>query len=124
MNQVNRLRSGSFHVRQGLAYRTRRCLSRYESSGACVKADPDGTRNWLFCWTELGTKQVGIIRSLLATCKLQGVKPYEYLVEIVLQRVDQHPAKDVVDLTPCVWKNRFTSRLTLDLDHYVYNGSK
>ena len=64
---------------------------------------------------------MGIIQSLLVTCKLQGVKPYEYLVD-VLQRVDQHPAKDVVYLTPRVWKNKFTSRLTSDLDHY--NGSK
>ena len=71
---------------------------------------PMGRRNWLFCWTELGARQVGIVQSLLVTCKLQGVKPCEYLVD-VLQRVDQHPAKDVVDLTPRVWKNKFTSRL-------------
>lgn len=84
---------------------------------------PMGRRNWLFCWTELGAKHVGIIQSLLVTCKLQGVKPYEYLVD-VLQRVGQHPAKDVADLTPRIWKEKFTSRLTSDLDYYVYNGSK
>ncbi len=34
---------------------------------------PMGRKNWLFCWTELGAKQVGIIQSLLVTCKLQGI---------------------------------------------------
>lgn len=63
-------------------------------------------RNWLFCWTELGAKQVGIIQSLIATCKLHGVDVYTYLVD-VLQRVSQHPAKDVIDLTPRVWKTKF-----------------
>ncbi len=68
---------------------------------------PMGRRNWLFCWTELGAKQVGIIQSLIATCKLHGVDVYTYLVD-VLQRVSQHPAKDVIDLTPRVWKTKFT----------------
>ena len=36
---------------------------------------PMGRRNWLFCWSELGAKQVGIIQSLLVTCKLQGINP-------------------------------------------------
>jgi len=85
---------------------------------------PMGRRNWLFCWTELGAKQVGIIQSLLVTCKLQGIKPYEYLVD-VLQRIDEHPAKDVAALTPRQWKTRFaTDRLTSDLAFYVYNVGK
>lgn len=67
---------------------------------------PMGRRNWLFCWTELGAKQVGIIQSLIATCKLHGVDVYTYLVD-VLQRVSQHPARDVIDLTPRVWKTKF-----------------
>jgi len=67
---------------------------------------PLGRRNWLFCWTELGAKQVGIIQSLIVTCRLHGVDVYTYLVD-VLQRVSLHPAKDVIDLTPRVWKTKF-----------------
>ena len=67
---------------------------------------PMGRRNWLFCWTEIGAKQVGVIQSLLVTCKLQGVDPYTYLVD-VLQRVSQHPASKVIELTPRVWKQTF-----------------
>ncbi|ENK3145444.1 MAG: transposase domain-containing protein, partial [Desulfobulbaceae bacterium] len=52
----------------------------------------------------------------MVTCRLQGVNPYHYLVD-VLQRVALHPAKDVLDLTPRVWKERFADKkLTSDLD--------
>lgn len=67
---------------------------------------PMGRRSWLFCWTELGAKHVGIIQSLLVTCRLHGVHPYTYLVD-VLQRVDQHPALQVDELTPRLWKEKF-----------------
>ena len=67
---------------------------------------PMGRKNYLFCWTELGATQVGIIQSLLVTCKLQGINPYTYLVD-VLQRISQHPASQVIELTPRVWKEKF-----------------
>ena len=77
---------------------------------------PTGRRNWLFAWTELGARRVGVIQSLLVTCKLQGVDPYTYLVD-VLQRVGQHPAARVMELTPRVWKTLFADRpLRSDLD--------
>jgi transposase len=65
-----------------------------------------GRKNWMFCWTEIGAKYVGIIQSLIATCRVQGVDPYTYLVD-VLQRIDTHPAKEVALLTPRLWKERF-----------------
>lgn len=65
-----------------------------------------GRRNWLFCWTEVGAKYVGIIQSLLGTCRLQGVDPYTYLVD-VLQRIESHPAREVQLLTPRLWKQHF-----------------
>jgi transposase len=51
-----------------------------------------GRRNWMFCWTELGAEHLGIIQSLLSICRLQGIDPYDYLVD-VLQRAGTHPAK-------------------------------
>ena len=63
-----------------------------------------GRKNWLFCWTELGAHYVGVFQSLLATCRLQGVHPYTYLVD-VLQRVDDHPDSRIDELTPRLWKD-------------------
>lgn len=65
-----------------------------------------GRRSWLFCWTELGAEHVGAIQSLISTCRLHRIDPYTYLVD-VLQRVGEHPAADVIALTPRVWKTRF-----------------
>lgn len=77
---------------------------------------PTGRRNWLFAWTEMGARRVGAIQSLLVTCRLQGVDPHPYLVD-VLQRVGQHPAKRVVELTPRVWKTLFADQpMRPDLD--------
>lgn len=77
---------------------------------------PMGRRNWLFCWTELGARQVGIIQSLLVTCKLHGINPHTYLVD-VLQRISQHPASQVLQLTPRLWKECFADNpLRSDLD--------
>src|SRR5262249_1364282 len=67
-----------------------------------------GRKNWLFCWTEIGAKYVGIVHGLIATCSLHGVDPYVYLVD-VLQRVATHPATDVQLLTPRLWKERFAA---------------
>jgi transposase len=71
-----------------------------------LRVIPMGRRNWNFCWTELGAHNVGVIQTLLTTCKLHGVDPYVYLVD-VLQRVNQHPASQVGDLIPRVWKEKF-----------------
>lgn len=71
-----------------------------------LRAIPMGKKNWMFCWTELGAKQIGIAQSLLVTCKLHDIDPYDYLVD-VLQRVGQHPASRVHELTPRMWKSLF-----------------
>lgn len=81
---------------------------------------PMGRKNWLFCWTELGAEQVGIIQSLLVTCTLHGVNPYTYLVD-VLQRIGQHPASRVIELTPRIWKDMFAENpLRSALDRHAH----
>jgi transposase len=81
-----------------------------------IRAIAMGRKAWLFCWTELGARYVGLVQSLLASCRLQGVDPYVYLVD-VLQRVDTHPACEVHLLTPRLWKLHFAANpLRSDLD--------
>lgn len=75
-----------------------------ERSLRCI---PMGRRNWLFCWTEIGAEQVGIVQSLVSTCKMHDVNPYHYLVD-VLQRVSLHPASRIHELTPRLWKEKFS----------------
>jgi hypothetical protein len=44
-----------------------------------LRVIPMGRKNWNFCWTEVGARQVGIVQSLLVTCKLHDIAPYDYL---------------------------------------------
>ena len=74
-----------------------------------LRAIPLGRKNWMFSWTELGAKHVGIVQSLLVTCRLHDIDPYDYFVD-VLQRVGQHPASKVGQLTPRCWKELFADK--------------
>jgi transposase len=74
-----------------------------------LRVIPMGRKSWLFCWTELGAKHVGIIQSLIVTCRLHDVDPYTYLVD-VLQRIAIHPASRVAELTPRLWKQHFADK--------------
>lgn len=73
-----------------------------------LRAIPMGRKNWLFCWTETGAEHVGIAQSLLVTCRLHNVDPYDYFVD-VLQRVKDHPPLQMDELTPRRWKQLFAS---------------
>jgi transposase len=73
-----------------------------------LRVVPMGRKSWLFCWTELGAKHVGIIQSLIVTCRLHGIDPYTYLVD-VLQRISEQPASRVAELTPRLWKQHFAA---------------
>lgn len=73
-----------------------------------LRAVPMGRKAWLFCWTEVGAQHVGVMQSLIVTCRLHGIDPYTYLVD-VLQRVGQHPAARVAELTPRIWKQHFAA---------------
>lgn len=87
-----------------------------------LRSIPMGKKNWLFCWTEVGAKHAGIVQSLIATCRLHDIDPYTYLVD-VLQRVGQHPAARVVELTPRLWKQHFAANpLRSDLDIHMSGG--
>jgi len=73
-----------------------------------LRAIPMGKKNWMFCWTELGARHIGILQSLLTTCRLHQIDPYDYLVD-VLQRIGQHPASRVAELTPRRWKELYAA---------------
>lgn len=81
-----------------------------------------GRKNWMFCWTEVGAEYVGVVQSLLATCRLQGVDPYTYFVD-VLQRIESHPAREIESLTPRLWKEKFAKDpMRSDIDRMGLKG--
>jgi hypothetical protein len=87
--------------------KTTAIASRSASLSACAGSGRSANgRPSLTAWFERLPKHVGIIQSLIVTCRLHGIDVYTYLVD-VLQRVSIHPANDVIELTPRVWKTKF-----------------
>ena len=61
-----------------------------------------GRKNWLFAGSDEGAERACVLYSLVASCKLHGVNPWEYLRD-VLVRIADHPARDVLALSPKGW---------------------
>ncbi|MCP4038116.1 MAG: IS66 family transposase [bacterium] len=61
-----------------------------------------GRNNWTFCGSENGGAWAARLYGLLGTCRLQGKNPFDWL-EDVLNRVRDHPADDMAELTPRLW---------------------
>lgn len=72
----------------------------------------------MFCWTEEGADadNVAVFQTLITSCQLAGIDPYKYLVD-VLQRISLHPARDIRELIPRLWNEKFGANpLKADLD--------
>ncbi len=58
--------------------------------------------NSLFCGSHEGAGRLANVMSLIQSCRLNGVKIYDYLCD-VLGRIDNHIGS-LVDLLPHKWK--------------------
>ena len=69
-------------------------------------------------WSERLTGNAFVVQSLIVTCRLHGIDPYDYLFD-VLQGVADHPASRVDELTPRRWKTLFAyNPLRFDLHNF------
>ena len=86
-----------------------------------LRCIPMGRKNWMFCWTKEGADRclstnVAVFQTLITSCLLAGIDPCKYLVD-VLQRISLHPARDIRELIPRLWKEKFGANpLKVDLD--------
>lgn len=62
-----------------------------------------GRKNYLFAGSHTGAQRAAMIYSLLGSCKLQNIDPYQYL-QNVLQRLPEHPVNRLYELLPPYWK--------------------
>ena len=62
-----------------------------------------GRKNWLFAGSPEAAQRMAIIYSIVATCKINGINPYEYFNDI-LPKVASYPSHKIADLTPLKWK--------------------
>lgn len=62
-----------------------------------------GRKNFLFCGSHEAAKRTALLYSLLVTCKLNDVNPYDWLKD-VLTRIAAHPISKIAELLPHNWK--------------------
>ncbi|MEQ9385135.1 MAG: IS66 family transposase [Imperialibacter sp.] len=61
-----------------------------------------GRKNYLFAGSHSGAKKAAMVYSLLGSCKLQDINPYDYLKD-VLERLPEHPVNRLHELLPPNW---------------------
>lgn len=65
-----------------------------------------GRKNWLFAGSFEGARRAALLYSLVQSCALADVPPFEYLKDVLL-RVATHPQRLVGQLTPQGWAASF-----------------
>ena len=66
-------------------------------------------KNALFAGNEIGAENWAMLASLVATCKLSGVNPVDYLADTLRAVLDGHPKSRIEDLMP--WRHAQPSSL-------------
>jgi hypothetical protein len=65
-----------------------------------------GRKKWLFAGSFDGARRAALLYSLVQSCKLIDVSPFDYLKD-VLMRVATHPQRLIAQLTPRGWLDTF-----------------
>ncbi len=68
-----------------------------------------GRKNWLFAGSLEGAHRAALLYSLVQSCKLVDVPPFEYLKDVLL-RIATHPHRLLGQLTPKGWADTFGRR--------------
>jgi hypothetical protein len=63
-----------------------------------------GRKNWLFCGSHDAAKRAGLLYSLLVTCKLNDVNPYEWLKDVLSRDIKEMHINKIKELLPHYWK--------------------
>ena len=62
-----------------------------------------GRKNYLFAGSHDAAQRAAMIYSLLATCRLHNINPYEWLKDVLI-RMPSHDVKNLAELLPQNWK--------------------
>ena len=68
-----------------------------------------GRKNWLFAGSFEGATRAALLYSLVQSCMLIDVSPFDYLKDVLL-RVATHPHRLIGQLTPAGWATIFSQR--------------
>jgi transposase len=75
----------------------------------CLRAIALGRKNWLFAGSLAGAKRAALLYSLVQSCRLADVSPFDYLKDVLI-RIATHPQAQIGQLTPRGWADTFRTR--------------
>ena len=61
-----------------------------------------GRKNYLFAGHEEGGQNLAILQTIVATCKLHNVNPYDYIKDVIL-KMQLQETRDIEPLLPWNW---------------------
>lgn len=61
-----------------------------------------GRKNFLFAGHTEGAQNLAVLQSIVSTCRLHGINPYEYIKDLLI-RMQTHPAARRDELMPWNW---------------------
>ena len=67
-----------------------------------LRAIAIGRKNFLFAGHVEGAQNLAVLQSIVATCRLHGVNPYEYIKDLLI-RIQHHLAADIDEIMPWNW---------------------
>lgn len=62
-----------------------------------------GRKNFMFCGSHDGAQRSAMLYSFMGTCKLLGINPMVWMVD-VLKKINKQPTDQIQDLLPHRWK--------------------
>lgn len=62
-----------------------------------------GRKNYLFAGSQRGAERLAMIYSLIGTCIINNINPYDWLKEVI-EKINDYPVNKVSDLLPHHWK--------------------
>lgn len=110
-------------IGKALAYSLNRWdkLKRYTTDGKlCIDNNPVersirpvtlGRKNYLFCGSHMAAQRTAMLYSLLGTCKLHNVNPYEWLKDVIT-KIPTWPKDKMMELLPHIWCKQRSAVLT------------
>jgi transposase len=69
----------------------------------CLRIIAIGRKNFLFAGHAEGAQNLAVLQSIVSTCRLHGVNPYEYVKDVLI-RIQTHPANRLDEIMPWNWK--------------------
>lgn len=103
-------------IAKAMAYSIKRWdgLSLYATTGhlnidnnpieRCMKNLAVGKKNYNFCGSHEAAKRAGLLYSLLVTCKLNNVNPYEWLTDVLRHDIRNMTTEQLKKLLPHRWE--------------------